>query len=219
MDKVNYIEQHFGVRFPDEYREFLVNASSFVLQNPFYCVILQDGYRTDGRVDEFYTLENFIERQKYREELIDFQTHFENPTTYVEAEYLYFIAEGSGAICIALGGKHYGKIYSVDNGDFGIIYQADNINIFIDSMYEPSKYRCTSEELIEAVEHNNVALLAELIENRDGDKQIEHSSFLDIKLFKIAYQHGLNNILRYLMSKGYKGHTWADYYNLKFDTL
>ena len=217
MNKIDIIEQQLDIKFPNDYKLFLSNADKFIIENFFsYCVILQNNYRTDGCIYEFYTVDNFIEKQKYRGYLVEDQAHFENPKDYVEAEYLYHIAGGTGSICISLGGLHYGKIFSVDNGDFGIIYQADNINLFIDSLYEPSKLRCSDEELIECVKTNNLRLLSELVETRDGNKRIEHSSWLDIELFEIAYKSGFDNILKYLVSKGYKGHNRMDYYNLKF---
>jgi hypothetical protein len=135
MNKVKHIEQQLGVTFPNDYREFLSKAHTFILENNVYCRILQDNSKSDDFIYEFHTTENFIERQKYRDYLVEFQIHFENPTDYVEAEYLYHIADGTGSVCISLGGKHYGKIFSVDNGDFGIIYQADNIEEFINSLY------------------------------------------------------------------------------------
>ena len=217
MDKIDIIEQQLDIKFPDDYKLFLSNADKFIIESFFsYCVIKQDNYRSDGSIYEFYTADNFIEKQKYRDYLIEHQVHFENPTDYVEAEYLYHIAGGTGSICISLGGLHYGKIFSADNGDFGIIYQADNINLFIDSLYEPSKLRCTEIELVEAVKTNNLQLLSKLVETKDGNKLIEYFSWLDIELFDIAYKSGFDDILKYLMSKGYNGHNRVDYYNLKF---
>jgi|GEM_PF-5535643 len=216
MDKIDNIEQTLGLQFPKDYREFLLRTHTHTVKNSVYCRILQDNYRTDGLIYRFYTITDFFERQEYRIYLIEFQTHFENPKNYVEAEYLYHIGDGTGSICIALGGQHYGKIFSVDNGDFGIIYQADNINKFIDSLYDPSKFRCTYEELIEAVTNNNLELLVELVEKKDGNRQIESSSWLDIELFDIAHRNSFHNILKYLISMGYKGHNRVDYYQIKY---
>lgn len=216
MDTIDNIEQQLKLRLPDNYKAFLLKADTFVVENIVFCRILQDNYRTDGLVYKFYSASDFIERQKYRDYLIEFQTHFENPKDYVEAEYLYHIADGTGSILISLGGQHYGKIYSADNGDFGIIYQADNIDDFLDSLYEPSKFRCTYEQLIETVKNNNLDLLTDLVENKDGNKLIECYSSLDIDLFDIAYRNKADNILKYLISKGYQGHNRVDYYKLKY---
>jgi hypothetical protein len=215
MDTIDNIERQLKLKLPENYKAFLLKADTFVVENNVFCRILQDNYRTDGLVYEFYPTNSFIERQNYRDYLMEFQTRFENPKDYVEAEYLYHIADGTGSICISLGGQHYGKIYSIDNGDFGIIYQADTINAFLDSLYEPSKFRCTHEELIEVVKNNQLDLLIELVETKDGNKQIECSSWLDIKLFEIAYKNSFNNILKYLISRGYEGYGRATHYNLK----
>lgn len=216
MDKVEIIEKELGLTLPVDFREFLIKSKSFVLDKQVYCRILQDNYRTDGIIYELYTVDNFLERQLYRDDLFEMQAHFENPSEYVESEFLYYIADGSGTICISLGGQHYGKIYSVDNGDFGIIYQAENVNAFIDSLYDPLKYSCTSEELKEAIKNNNLPLLKELIETKDGDQQIEHSTPLDVDLFELAYRNNFDNILQYLISKGYKGYNRAEKYQVKF---
>lgn len=216
MDTIEKIEQQLNIKFPDNYKAFLLKAETFVVENNSFCRVLQDNYRTDGVVYKFYSTNNFIEHQGYRDYLIEFQTHFENPKDYVEAEHLYHIADGIGSTCIALGGQHYGKIYSVDNGDFGIIYQSDSIDEFIDSLYDSSKFRCSSDELIQAVKNNNLGLLAELVESKDGNKLIEFYSYLDIELFDIAYRNKADNILKYLITKGYQGHNRVDYYKLKY---
>lgn len=218
MNKVAVIEQYLGLKFPDDYSEFLLKADTCVVENNVYCRVLQDNYRTDGVVYEFYTTTNFIKQLKNRDRnyLLEFQIHFENSTDYVEAEYLYHIAEGTGSICISLGGQHYGKIYSVDNGDFGIIYQADNINQFIDSLYNPEKFGCQYQDLIEAVSYNNLERLIELVEKKDGNRLIQYSSFLDIELFDTAYTNNFDNILRYLISKGYRGYNRVELYKLEY---
>jgi SMI1 / KNR4 family (SUKH-1) len=216
MSKIENIETHFGFSFPKDYKDFFLEAHNFVLDNSVYCRVLQNGYKTDGLVFEFHTIDNFVEKQECRDYLIEFQTHFENPIDYVEAEHLYHIADGTGSVCISLAGQHYGKIFSVDNGDFGIIYQAENIKGFVDSLYEPSKFGCEYEELIEAVRNNNLTLLSELVENRDGNKLIEYSSSLDIELLDIAYDKKFDNILKYLISKGYKGYNRVERYKLQY---
>lgn len=216
MSKINNIEQQLGLRFPDDYKEFLLKANSFVIENRVYCRILLDNYRTDGVIHEFHTIDNFMNRQEYRDYLFDFQNDFETPKDYVESEFLYHIADGTGSICIALGGQHYGKIYSVDNGDFGIIFQADSFNKFLTGLYDPSKFRCNNEALLDAVRNNNLTLLTELIETKDGNKLIEYSSSLDINLFEEAYNNQFDEILKYLISKGFRGYNRTDFYKLKY---
>lgn len=137
MDKINNIETALELKLPDDYKRFLLSSYCLEIFNKIFSRVLQDGYRTKGVIDAFYTVDNFLEQQNYRDYLVETQKHFGNSTNYVEAEHLYYIASGaSGSICIALGGKHFGKIYSVDNGDFGIVYQSENINAFIYSLYD-----------------------------------------------------------------------------------
>jgi hypothetical protein len=215
MEIIEDIERQLNIKFPDTFKEFLLKVDTFVVENTYFCRILRDNYRTDMIVHEFCPANDFIAYQERREYLIEMQNDFEVPVDYVEAEYLYYIASTeNGGICIALDGQHYGKIYSMDSGDFGIIYQANNINEFLDSLYEPSKFRCTYKELIEAVTQNNLNLLMELVETKDGDKRIEYSSWHDIKLFEIAYNSGFENILIYLISRGYNGCNRFDRLNL-----
>jgi len=125
MNKINHIETTLGLELPDDYKRFLLSSICLEISNK------------DGVIDAFYTVDNFLEQQYCRDYLVETQNHFGNLQSYVEAEHLYYIAGGaSGSICIALGGKHFGKIYSIDNGDFGIIYQSVNIDAFIDSLYD-----------------------------------------------------------------------------------
>lgn len=119
---------------PEQYRLFLPNAKKYTSVCYVYDRILQNGHIYDGLIFDFLDVESFLLHNQYREHLIEFQEHFEIPRTYVEAEHLYFIADGAGAICIALAGLHVGKIYSSDNGDFGIIYQAEDFNSFMKSI-------------------------------------------------------------------------------------
>lgn len=217
MDKIKEIENRLGLKLPLDYKLFLTNVDKLIIQDSVtFCRILQDNYRTDGLIYEFLNDSNFLERNVSRQYLIEHQKHFKNPKEYVEAEYLYYVATGTGAICIALGGLHYGKIFSVDNGDFGIIYQAENIDLFINSLYKPSQYRCTHEDLINSVKANDLELLIKLIETKDGDKHIQHSSWLDIELFEIAHRDKFDIILRYLISKGFRGHNRAELHKINY---
>ncbi len=137
IDKVISIEDKLGFKLPEKYKQFLLDEAShsqYVLKH--FDRILPDGWKTDGRVDGVITVDNFWRFNQNREHLEGLQTHFEHPRSYVEVEYLYVIMEGSGTVCMAMEGMHKGKIYSADNGDFGIVFQADSLDKFLQSLYK-----------------------------------------------------------------------------------
>lgn len=63
------------------------------------------------------------------------------------------------------------------------------------------------EELIEAVKANNLELVKNLIETKDGNLLIEHSSWLEIELLEIAKKNKFTSLVKYLTQ-------FAHYYTL-----
>ena len=136
MDTIESIEDQLGYKLPDEYKTFLRGKDNDRFLNKGYHRVIDENFTTDSSIDEIIRIENFWQYNKDREYLFDFEKHFENAESYVEAKYLYFIFGCvNGAICMVLNGNHRGKIYSVDNGDFGIIFQAENLKDFLKSLY------------------------------------------------------------------------------------
>lgn len=215
MTELEDIEAKLGYELPKEFVEFLNTSDKEEYENKEYCRTLLDGYITDGKIERFSTYETFFSDNEYRSFLEEFQAHFEIQDDYVESKYLYLIALcDSDSICMALNGKHRGKIYSVDNGDFGITFQANTLEEFLKSLYSSSDYKCSFKELQNAVLENNLTQLKELIEEKDGNLILKQSSFCDIDLFDKAYNNNLTEILEYLISKGFNGFNRAGEYGL-----
>jgi hypothetical protein len=135
MNAIQKIEEQLGLQLPADYKDFLLNADKLTLAHKSYDIYI-DNFKSGAYVGHLFTAEEFLHGNRYRDYLVEYQEHFEHSTNYVEAEYLYHIGINAIAICIALGGRHYGKIYSADNGGWGIVYLADNINSFIAALYE-----------------------------------------------------------------------------------
>ncbi|MBO9563626.1 MAG: SMI1/KNR4 family protein [Niastella sp.] len=136
IDKLISIEEKLGFKLPEDYKQFLLDeAGHSQCMFKVYPRVLQDGWKTDGIIEKVTSVDTFWQANQYREYLREFQEHFENPASYVESEYLYVIMSGTGVVCMAMSGTHKGKIYSVDNGDFGIVYQTDNLEQFLQSLY------------------------------------------------------------------------------------
>jgi hypothetical protein len=125
------VEKQIGHRFPEEYRQFLLTYNGGKPVPDGIRVTLSDGYCFTSAVYKFYALEELLTlERRYLQEFIE---HFELTDDYVEAPYLYHIAEClSGSICLAVAGKHQGKIYYTDNGDFGIVYQSASLGSFLE---------------------------------------------------------------------------------------
>ena len=93
--------------------------------------------RLGYELPENYKFESFWKDNKYRSYLEEFRSDFQIPRDYLESEYLYLIAKcDNQAICMALNGIHKGKIYSADNGDFGIVFQTNSLAEFLESLYD-----------------------------------------------------------------------------------
>jgi hypothetical protein len=136
MNPFASIEDKLGYPLPESCKAFFLATDNHQYIDKVFPRILQDGYITQGWIEGMVTIDSFWEHNKYmREHVVDLQTHFENPTDYVESAWLYTIILGVNmSICMALNGLHNGKIYSVDNGDFGIIYQADSLEQFLQQL-------------------------------------------------------------------------------------
>lgn len=96
-----------------------------------------DGDESSDLLIGMETFEQIIKNWRYRGYLIDFQKELELSDAYVEADKLFPIADMSdGGVYIAWGGKHDGKIYFVDNGDFGINLIYNSIEEFLKNIEE-----------------------------------------------------------------------------------
>lgn len=141
-EDILYIKNKTGFELPLNIELFLKsysggNSYSRELYYTYEC-FHDDGYKTENSIVSIFTPEEIVEAydnlKLYLEETFE---HFELSTDYVETKYLLPIIElgNGGTINIHIGGKHNGKVYEVDNGDFGIILLSNSLQDFIEKLY------------------------------------------------------------------------------------
>lgn len=210
---IQYIETKLQHSLPNEYKEFLRNFDLLSKEELGFPITLRDGYRMSNVLRFFFEANAFLNQNDFRSFLEEYIETFELTPDYVEPQYLYFIAEClTGNIAMAIGGRHEGKLYYVDNGDFGIIYLASSIKDFMNTLYEVDGFACDEEDILKAVRAKDLTQLKILLEQKDGDKIIQLYSWLDIKLFDLAYEANDIQILNYLVGKGFTGFNRLEHY-------
>lgn len=94
-----------------------------------------EGFEKTAHVRLFYSVEEIRICWKYvgPDALKEEAERFDLNEEFVETEYLVPIAGeyDGGAIFIAVGGRHVGKMFLSDNGDFGIGCLANNVDEFL----------------------------------------------------------------------------------------
>jgi hypothetical protein len=131
-EQIDIIEFDNRIKLPVDYIQFLIESDKNKYYHKDFTKVHQDGYLQKDSLVEFYNLDKLKKGLSCRDFLIEFQLHFDLSTDYVESDKLIHIAETlGGTIDISIDGKHKGKIYSVDHGDFGIIYLAENLEEFL----------------------------------------------------------------------------------------
>lgn len=141
--ELEHIEKIIRRPLPNSVKSFYKDhAGSRPTLNGNICwitITLSDGWTTTNifeAVDSYETLQKHLSNIDY---LTDHAQHFDLSPQYVEPEYLFPIGlMPNGAIYIAIDGKHNGKIYTADNGDFGIVFHSDNLEKFLESVFEYS---------------------------------------------------------------------------------
>jgi hypothetical protein len=137
-EEIEKFELETGIKLPDDYSTFLMRNPEDYLAMLFN-KIHSDGYIQGDCILEFYEPAKLKEKLNHREYFLAFQSHFNLLSDYVETEQLILIAETlGGEIALAMDGKHRGKLYAIDNGDFGIIFLSNNIFDFLPTLITPS---------------------------------------------------------------------------------
>lgn len=141
-EDIKLIYDNTGLEVPTNLHSFLKLYSGGDSNNHNYIytydIIHEDGWKTSNSILLVLTAEKIIEYfTNLKPYLQDTMEHFELDTNFVETDFLLPIIElgDGGTINIAIGGDHNGKIYEVDNGDFGIILQSNSLEEFINSLY------------------------------------------------------------------------------------
>ena len=210
---IQQVETKLQHSLPNEYKEFLSNFDLLSKEELGFPITLRDGYKMSNVLRFFFEASTFLNQNDFRSFLEEYIEPFELTSDYVEPQYLYFIAEClTGNIAMAIGGQHEGKLYYVDNGDFGIIYLSSSIKDFMNTLYEVDGFACDEEDILKAVSAKDLTQLKILLEQKDGDKIIQLDSWLDIKLFDLAYEANDIQILTYLVGKGFTGFNRLEHY-------
>ena len=134
------LEKLTAFNLPDFVRELLNKYSGSEPRiNDRIClidVVYEDGYQDTVGLLRIESPATILENWNYRGYLNNFKEHFELEDSYVEIERLFPIIElTDGQLYVAIGGQHDGKVYCVDNGDFGITYLAGSLQELFKKIY------------------------------------------------------------------------------------
>lgn len=133
LAEINQVEQELGFTFPLSYRDFLLQYNGGVPQKAFFRRPIINGSAVQATsVNKFDTLKDALECwHNLAPSSDEFYEHFE----FTDGT-LFPIGEDIGgyAICIGVTGTANGKIYIVDNGDFGVTFQSNTLDEFLESL-------------------------------------------------------------------------------------
>ena len=86
------------------------------------------GVKSDDLLQRFLNAGEIAEQWPYIDYLLDYAATFELGHDFFDPALLLPIADcANGAIYVANAGKHVGKVYHADNGDFGVSLIAPSI--------------------------------------------------------------------------------------------
>ena len=139
--ELSEVENLFGTGLPPEVRTFLkLQAGSKPTVNGDICcfdIKHSNGWKQSSFIERIVNFESILVQLDCREYLHEFVVCFGLTSDYVEADYLFPIAElPAGALLMAVSGRHAGKVYSADNGDFGILFHSQSLAAFWASVYK-----------------------------------------------------------------------------------
>ncbi|OAB78902.1 SMI1/KNR4 family protein [Cochleicola gelatinilyticus] len=98
-------------------------------------IIYQDGWKSSNVLVEIASFLSIQDSWQYISYLQEFRDHFEIPDRYVQVEKLIPIIKLMNAtVYYATEGMHAGKIYYVDNGDFGILKISNSLDEFFNKL-------------------------------------------------------------------------------------
>ncbi|MFK7747200.1 MAG: SMI1/KNR4 family protein [Kordia sp.] len=136
------IENFTGFNLPKEIKSFLKKYadSTIMFDHENYCIIdliFTDGLKTNDGLQKVDSLNSIKEKWKYRDYLHEFQRDFQVSNDFVESSQLFPLIEThlGCQIYVSIGGNHLGKIFHVDNGDFGFCHLANSLDEFLDKCY------------------------------------------------------------------------------------
>lgn len=139
-EEISELERLTGLTFSEELVSFFTKyAGGKPKINGKDCltkIVYEDGLESENYIVKIESFESIRDTWKYNDYLKEFKVLFKIPDSYVEVDKLIPIIElMSDSIYYASGGIHSGKIYHVDNGDFGISKSADSLEEYMNNLY------------------------------------------------------------------------------------
>ncbi|RYE14488.1 MAG: SMI1/KNR4 family protein [Rickettsiales bacterium] len=140
-NQLNEFEELLNRELPSNLIEFLLQhgGSTPLINNKNCCftINLFNGSIICGyikKIVSYESLKNDLQYIGYLEEHVEY---FSLSKDYVETQYLFpFAILAKAVVYVSIRGKHLNKVYYADNGDFGIIFLADSIELFFESLFE-----------------------------------------------------------------------------------
>ena len=139
--QLSAVEDLFGTALTPELRTFLkIHAGSKPTVNGGICcfdIRHSNGWKQGSFIERIVSFETILIQLDCRDYLNEFVVDFGLTSDYVETDYLFPVAElPNGAVLLAVSGKHAGKVYTADNGDFGILLHSESLAAFWASVYK-----------------------------------------------------------------------------------
>lgn len=140
--QLNAVENLFGTALTPELRTFLrIHAGSKPNYDGRICcfdIRHSNGWKQGNFIERILSFDSILVQLDCRHYLREFVVHFGLTADYVEPAYLFPFAETpNGAVLMCVSGLHAGKIFTADNGDFGILFHSESLDDFWTSTYPP----------------------------------------------------------------------------------
>ncbi len=135
------MEKSLSIQFSKKMYDFIKSNSNGVpklsQKNCNYCYQFEDGWKYELSIEKIIDFES-ITTIFDDDEMLELYIKEHNLTNdFVEIEHLCpFAYAPNGVFYCSIGGKHNGKIYFADNGDFGILFLTNSLEEFWNSVQE-----------------------------------------------------------------------------------
>jgi hypothetical protein len=139
--QMEQMEKSLSIQFPKEIYDFIQIKSNGVpkiqQKNCTYSYQFEDGWKYELSIEKIIDFES-ITKLFDDDEMLERYIKDQNLTKdFVEIEHLCpFAYAPNGVFYISVSGKHNGKVYFADNGDFGILFLTNSFENFWDSVYD-----------------------------------------------------------------------------------
>ncbi len=210
QQKIKEFEDLTNSKLPSDFYDFLLKFNGTEIYPNFILVEYPDflGWREIVPLNKLWSIEEIIKAIDYQSSIAELTDHFEQPKEYVESKYLYWIGEFIGtSLAISVGGLHKGKVYHVDNGDFGVALIANSFTEFLNNLFDYEAYDFPVSywnEFRESVTNNNIDLVKEYVELKNGIEFIHFHGGFEKEIAWIMVKNKFTKMIEYFISKGFK---------------